>query len=131
MDRAVERYDCTIDFHPGKANVVADALSRKSSSTLIIWGSHNQTLLLEMRSMNMTLEVDQVARLLAALQLKPDFCDQIKKRRLEIPFLFGAGEDETGRSKFSIRADGVIVNGERVCVPDVDGLEKEILREAH
>ncbi|KAL0451352.1 UNVERIFIED_CONTAM: Retrovirus-related Pol polyprotein from transposon.6 [Sesamum latifolium] len=52
-------YDCTIDFHPGKANVVADALSRKSSSTLANLGSHNQTLLLEMRSMNTTLEVDQ------------------------------------------------------------------------
>ncbi|KAL0411711.1 UNVERIFIED_CONTAM: putative mitochondrial protein [Sesamum latifolium] len=80
-------YDCTIDFHPGKANVVADALSRKSSSTLANLGSHNQTLLLEMRSMNTTLEVDQVARLLAALQLKPDFVDQIKEAQTRDPFL--------------------------------------------
>jgi len=27
-------YDCTILYHPGKANVVADALSRKSMSSL-------------------------------------------------------------------------------------------------
>ncbi|KAL2252777.1 UNVERIFIED_CONTAM: Transposon Tf2-12 polyprotein [Sesamum indicum] len=54
-------YDCTIDFHPGKANVVADALSRKSSSTLANLGSYNQTLLLEIRSMNTKLEVDQEA----------------------------------------------------------------------
>ncbi|KAL0319704.1 UNVERIFIED_CONTAM: Transposon Tf2-11 polyprotein [Sesamum radiatum] len=35
------------------------------------------------------------------------------------------------KPNFSIRADGVIVNGERVCVSDVDGLREEILREAH
>ncbi|KAL0434130.1 UNVERIFIED_CONTAM: Transposon Tf2-11 polyprotein [Sesamum latifolium] len=35
------------------------------------------------------------------------------------------------KPNFSIRADGLIVNGERVCVPDVDGLREEILREAH
>ncbi|KAL0290615.1 UNVERIFIED_CONTAM: Transposon Ty3-I Gag-Pol polyprotein [Sesamum angustifolium] len=45
----------------GKVNVVADALSRKSSNTLASLGNHNQTLLLEMRSMNTELEVDQEA----------------------------------------------------------------------
>ncbi|KAL0315064.1 UNVERIFIED_CONTAM: Transposon Tf2-11 polyprotein [Sesamum calycinum] len=35
------------------------------------------------------------------------------------------------KSNFSVRADGVIVNGERVGVPDVDGLRKKILQEAH
>ncbi|KAK4390312.1 Retrovirus-related Pol polyprotein from transposon.6 [Sesamum angolense] len=76
-----------IDFHPGKANVVADALSRKSSNTLVSLGSHNQTLLLEMRSMNTKLEVDQVAGLLAALQLQPDFVDHIKEAQTQDPFL--------------------------------------------
>ena len=34
MVRGVRDYDCYIFYHPGKANVVADALSRKSTSSL-------------------------------------------------------------------------------------------------
>ena len=29
-------YDCIIDYYPGKANVVANALSRKAMTTLLI-----------------------------------------------------------------------------------------------
>ncbi|KAL2248184.1 UNVERIFIED_CONTAM: Transposon Tf2-12 polyprotein [Sesamum indicum] len=117
----------------GKANVVADALSWKSSSTLANLGSHTQTLLLEMKSINMKLEVDQVAGLLAALQLKLDFVDQIKEAQTRDPFLLQMLERiKQGRKiNFSIRIDGVVVNGGRVCVPDTDGLREAILREAH
>ncbi|KAL0411159.1 UNVERIFIED_CONTAM: hypothetical protein Slati_3705600, partial [Sesamum latifolium] len=68
-------YDCTIDYYPGKANVVADTLSRKSSSTLASLGSYDLKLLLEMRSMNTKLEVDQMTGLSLSLQLKLDFVD--------------------------------------------------------
>ncbi|KAK4389603.1 Transposon Ty3-G Gag-Pol polyprotein [Sesamum angolense] len=116
-----------------KGNVVADALSRKSSNTLASLGSHNQTLLLEMRSMNTKLEVDQVAVLLAALQLKPDFVDHIKEAQTRDPFLLRMREKlkQGKNSNFSVRVDGVIVNGERVGVPDVNGLRKKILQETH
>ncbi|KAL0402211.1 UNVERIFIED_CONTAM: hypothetical protein Slati_4251000 [Sesamum latifolium] len=126
-------YDCTIDYHPGKANVVAGTLSRKSSGTLASLGSHNLTLMLELRFINTKLKVDQMAGLLVALQLKPDFVDQIKEAQTWDPFLLRMLErmKQGKKSNFSIRADGMMVNGERICVPDVEGLRREILREAH
>ena len=36
----IKDYDCVIDYHPGKANVVADALSRKSIQTLQALNAH-------------------------------------------------------------------------------------------
>ena len=36
----IKDYDCVIDYHPGKANVVADALSRKSLQTLRALNAH-------------------------------------------------------------------------------------------
>ena len=30
----IKDYDCVIDYHPGKANVVVDVLSRKTVQTL-------------------------------------------------------------------------------------------------
>ena len=34
--KLLKDYDCIIDYYPGKANVVANALSRKAMTTLLI-----------------------------------------------------------------------------------------------
>ena len=36
----IKDYDCVIDYHPGKANAVVDALSRKSVQTLRSLNAH-------------------------------------------------------------------------------------------
>ena len=36
----IKDYDCVIDYHSGKANVVADALSRKTMQTLRTLNAH-------------------------------------------------------------------------------------------
>ena len=36
----IKDYDCVTDYHPGKANVVVDALSRKSVQTLPALNAH-------------------------------------------------------------------------------------------
>ena len=36
----IKDYDCVIDYHPGKANEVEDALSRKSVQTLRALNAH-------------------------------------------------------------------------------------------
>ena len=37
---SIKDYDCVIDYHSGKANVVADALSRKTMQTLRALNAH-------------------------------------------------------------------------------------------
>jgi hypothetical protein len=43
----IKDYDCEIIYHPGKANVVADALSRKSTAGFIALGISQPQLIKE------------------------------------------------------------------------------------
>ncbi|XP_073056887.1 uncharacterized protein [Primulina eburnea] len=69
-------YDCTISYHPGKANVVADALSRKSG--VVLSSMIQKPLWLDLQRNEIALvEKGTIARL-SALVIRPTLNDKIK-----------------------------------------------------
>ena len=59
-------YDCSIEYHPCKANVVADALSRRTVAKL--------------KAVFARLSLYDNGSLLAELQVRPTWVEQIKKQ---------------------------------------------------
>ena len=73
----IKDYDFTIEYHPGKANVVADALSRRPESSLSHMRSGYLPLLVDLRALGVILEVEDSGALLATFQVRPLLVDQI------------------------------------------------------
>nr|CAD40092.2 OSJNBb0012A12.10 [Oryza sativa Japonica Group] len=82
----IKDYDVGIHYHPGKANVVADALSRKSScNTLGVRGIPPE-LHQQMEALNLSI----VGRgFLATLEAKPSLLDQIREAQKNDPDMQG------------------------------------------
>ncbi|KAA3459053.1 DNA/RNA polymerases superfamily protein [Gossypium australe] len=100
-------YDCSIEYHPGKANVVADALSRK--------------MVADLRAMFAHLSLYDDGSLLTELQVKPSWIDRVKEKQLTDEVLSARRlQAQNGESEgFSLSSDGVLCS------------QGKILQEAH
>ena len=129
----IKDYDCTIEYHPRKANVVADALRWKPEGSYAYLQTVYLPLLIELRSLGVQLQVDDIGTLLASFYVRPLLVDQIKEGQIQVSEMIKLRAEIEGgsKSKFQIRDDGVIVRGSRMCVPEIDELKRKIMEEAH
>ena len=115
----IKDYDCVIDYHPEKANVVADALSRKSVQTL--------------RALNAHLSPSDDGAIVTELVAKPDLLNQVlKEQKNDEKISTIVSQIREGKEiEFLVMENGSLYYKDWVCVPNDSELKKSILEEAH
>jgi hypothetical protein len=66
----IKDYDCILDYHPGKANVVADALSRKDKAIRGGPATGNEETMIGLKRLGAVLSVSPKGSLMAQLRVK-------------------------------------------------------------
>ncbi|OMO91869.1 reverse transcriptase [Corchorus capsularis] len=129
----IKDYDLSINYHPGKANVVVDALSRKSTGSMAALITTQRRLLEELDGEQIEVVMQGEGVLLASLVVQPSLIERIKVAQKDDLELCRIKEDvENGlKTDFNIHIDGTLQFGSRLCVPNDFVLKREILEEAH
>ncbi|GJV13105.1 putative reverse transcriptase domain-containing protein, partial [Tanacetum coccineum] len=113
-------YDCEIRYHPGKANVVADALSRKE-----------RVKPLRVRALVMTIGLDLPKQILEA-QIEARKPENLKSEDVGGMLIENSKDPEKPRKeKLEPRADGTLCLNNRSWLPRYGDLRTLIMHESH
>jgi hypothetical protein len=126
----IKDYDMSLQYHPGKANVVADALSRKSYVNGLTAGELPEELCEQFKRLRLEIVPKGF---LASLEVQPTLMDKIKEaQKTDKDIKEIKGKMLEGKAKgFHEDEQGVVWFEKRVCVPQNPELRKLILQEAH
>jgi hypothetical protein len=128
----IKDYDLEVHYHPGKANVVADALSRKAQCNYVSMDSKIGTLCDELCKLNV--EVVSSGSL-SYIPVEPTLHEQIVMAQIGdkgVQVIKEMIERKVDKYKcFRQDSKGILWFGDRLVVPKNPELRKRILDEAH
>jgi hypothetical protein len=109
----IKDYDLTIQHHPGKANVVADALSRTGVPRTVM------PLIADLDSMGITFCYAGVAHEETKMLIQSSLREHVREAQLHDRLLQEVRKHiEAGRPReFTMEEDGIIFFKGRLCVP--------------
>jgi hypothetical protein len=124
----IKDYDLGINYHPGKSNVVADALSQRSNANHLVVKSIPSELCDEFAKLKIIANTEVVE-----MEVDSSLLQEIRKGQVE--------DEKIQEIKCNIKEDkspdfteddqGVLWYKGRICVPNIKELMDKILREAH
>lgn len=124
----IKDYDCTINYHPGKTNVVADALSRKEKLNIL---TMPKEMFEEFEKLEIEIRVpSSTNEMLYTMTFQPELLEKIKRCQDEV--MNQDVNDLTGEELSSQKDDkGILRFSSRIWIPNVAELKSEILSSAH
>jgi hypothetical protein len=124
----IKDYDLNIHYHPGKANVVADALRRKHYCNNLMVQKEQPALYEEMERLN--LEIVEEGQL-NKLRVKYTLEDQIWQAQKGCPEIEEVKSLMARGKAADYRLDGTLWLKDRLCVAWNKEIRDSILKEAH
>ena len=79
----IKDYGCLINYHPGKANVVADALSRKSFDFLAALLTTQKEIIKDLERMGIEIVMGDSQVFMASLIIQPTLIEKIKSSQVD------------------------------------------------
>jgi hypothetical protein len=126
----IKDYDLAINYHPGKANLVADALSHRSHVSQLVVNSMPFELCEEFDKLNLRIVTNIEA---TEMEVGLSLLQEIQKGQLEDEKIqeIKCNIKEEKLSGFLKGEEGVLWYKGRICVPNIKELKDKILCEAH
>ena len=129
----LEDYDFTLHYHPGKENVVADALSRKSRGVLASIASREWRMLETVGQFRLHYD-EQAQGTLGSMMATPSLLSRVIESQVQNAELLSIRDrvqSGTADEGSAIHTDGSLRYRGRVMVPQSTDFREEILREFH